>query len=248
MWLSVIVPTLDESRCLADAVRSVGPRGEVEVIVVDGGSADDTVEVAEKIADRVVAAPRGRAAQLNAGAAVARGEALLFLHADSRLPEGAADRVRCALASAEAVGGAFAVAIESPRRSLGVLSRLINWRARRLGAPYGDQALFVRRADFEAIGAYRQLEIMEDVDLVRRLRRRGRLVWIADPVRISDRRWRANGVVRTTAVNLAAAGLYRMGVSPRRIRRWYDALLSAGKPPGPAPAASGEAIRPGGTP
>jgi rSAM/selenodomain-associated transferase 2 len=223
--ISIVIPTLDEAVTLGATLASIARDDAVEVIVADGGSTDDTVGMARRARCTVVSSARGRGHQLNAGADAARGDVLLFLHADTRLADGALPAVRNALRDPRTVGGAFRIEVDSRRRSLRVISFSINLRARFLRLPYGDQALFVRRSLFEALGGFRPLEILEDVDFVRRLRRHGRLALLAPPVRTSDRRWRANGVLRTTFANLTAAALGSLAVPPRRIRSIYDALL-----------------------
>ncbi len=193
--------------------------------MVDGGSTDGTVDLARPFADRVIAAPRGRAVQLNAGAAAATGEVLLFLHADTLLGRGALDAVRRALADSRRVGGAFRLHIAARSRLLRLVGAGVNLRSRLLRLPYGDQAIFVRREVFDALGGFRSLHMMEDLDLVRRMGRLGRLAILNHAVTTSARRWRANGVVRTTLVNWAATAMFAAGVPTGLIRRVYDWLL-----------------------
>lgn len=223
--ISVIIPTRNERLELGNTIHSIGMDPAVEIIVVDGGSSDGTLDLARRIAHRVVQASPGRANQLNAGARLAGGEILVFLHADTSLPPGALNAIRSCLAEPRNVGGAFRLNVDSGRTSLRLISWGINMRSRWLGLPYGDQALFVRRCLFEDLRGFRSLAIMEDVDFVRRLRRKGRMALLDLKVSTSDRRWQVNGVCRTTLINWAAIAMYAMTFQPGRIRSFYDAYL-----------------------
>jgi len=193
----------------------------VECIVVDGGSRDRTAARARAVAARVIAAPRGRSHQLEAGWRASAADAVLFLHADTRLPVGWEAAVAGALADPEVVGGAFALRFDA--RSLGL--RVVEWgawlRAALFGLPYGDQALFARRAALEAIGGIPAAPILEDLDLVRALRRRGRLARIPLAVTTSARRYQRRGVVRTWWRNALALAAWRLGIDRERVAAWY---------------------------
>jgi rSAM/selenodomain-associated transferase 2 len=225
--ISVILPTFNEAASLPQAIESARAGGPVEVIVVDGGSTDGTLTAARGGADQVVHSRRGRASQLNAGAGVANGSILLFLHADTTLAPGALAAVRRAM-ERPAVGGAFTLRIGEARGALKLISWGSNLRSRFLGLTYGDQALFVGREVFRSLGGFRSLPITEDADFVRRLQRAGRMELIDLPVRTSARRWRAHGIVRTTFANSCAVMLFKLGVPAPRIRRIYDGLLASG--------------------
>ena len=192
-----------------------------EVLVVDGGSADATVARACSGGARVCVAAPGRARQLAAGVAATRAEALLFLHADSVLPAGFARAVRETLADESVSVGAFTLRFDAPR---GCALALVEWgvrvRCALLRLPFGDQALFMRRAALAAVGGVPQVAVMEDVDLVRALRRRGRVVVRAEKVCTSARRYRARGVARTVLRNALALCARALGVSRERIARW----------------------------
>jgi len=202
--LTIIIPTLDEEEGIARAIRSCREAGPCEVIVVDGGSRDRTMEIARGRADVVIAAPRGRAAQMNAGAAVARGEVLLFLHADTLLPGGSVPVVFMALQDPAVIGGAFRVRLAASRgagryvrAALGIAGRMIGARAAATRSYSGDQAIFVRAKAFRAVGGYLEIPLMEDVELSRRMRRAGKTVLLPLRVETSGRRWEAWGPLRT---------------------------------------------------
>jgi rSAM/selenodomain-associated transferase 2 len=224
--IAVVIPTLREADHIQDAVRSARAPG-VEVIVADGGSRDATCERAREAGARVVASAPGRARQLQAGAlATTDVEAILFLHADTQLPEGWTDAVVGALAVPGVAGGAFAFRFAERGTGLRFIGlRFIEWGVRlRLALarlPYGDQAIFVRRDAFDAMGGVPQAPIMEDLDLVREIRRRGKLVLLPLAVWTSARRYRQRGILRTWLRNTAALTAWRLGVDRERLAAWY---------------------------
>jgi len=219
--LSIIVPTLNEAegieRCLRP-LQALRDRGH-EVIVVDGGSGDATRRLAQPLVDAVLDAPRGRAVQMNAGAARAQGAGLVFLHADTRLPERADAMVGTALA--ESHWGRFDVRIAGRHRLLGWIAATMNLRSRLTGIATGDQAIFVRRATFEALGGYAPIPLMEDIELSRRLRRRGAPACLRARAETSGRRWESRGVLRTIALMWHLRLAYWMGVDPARLAERY---------------------------
>jgi rSAM/selenodomain-associated transferase 2 len=219
--LSIVVPTLNEATCLATTLTAARQPGVDEVIVVDGGSVDGTCEVARRVADRVLVAARGRAQQMNAGAAAARGDVLLFLHADTRPPAGFAEAVARALRDPAVVGGRFDVVLDAPGWAYRLTGQLISARSRLTGVATGDQALFVRRAVFERLGGFAPLPLMEDIDLTRRLKRVGHLAALRETVTTSARRWQSRGLVRTVLLMWALRAAYYAGISPTLLARAY---------------------------
>ena len=220
--ISVIVPTLNEQDHLPATLRGVTLAPGDELIVVDGGSTDQTVVIARQFTSQVLLSPRGRAVQMYCGAQHAHGDILLFLHADTLLPSGSLEAVRRALQDG-AVGGAFRLALMPPTLALRLVAWGTNLRARFGRLPYGDQALFMLRQVFEALGGYDEVSCMEDVRLVQALRTRGRLVLLPQAVHTSGRRWQRDGVLYTTTRNTVLITLYFCGVPPEKLQRWYTA-------------------------
>lgn len=224
MALSVVVPVLDEARRIGEHLAALrGVAGIDEIVVVDGGSRDETVAIARRVPGvRVLTASRGRGVQLNAGARAARGDVLLFLHADAALPPDAALLVGRALGEPGVVAGAFRLhtVVESGPRWLGPLLRLADLRSRVTRLPYGDQAMFVRRDAFERVGGFPDQPLMEDVELARRLWRVGRIRTVPGVVRVSGRRFVANPVRAVVTMRVFPL-LYRLGASPARLARLY---------------------------
>jgi rSAM/selenodomain-associated transferase 2 len=215
--VSVIIPAVDEEAAIAAAVLSV--KDHAEVIVVDGGSRDGTRDVAAASGARVLACGRGRGRQLHAGALAAAGDWLTFLHADTRLEPGWSETLRGL--DADVAGGAFTFALDSSRPAYRLLETAVAWRAKHLRLPYGDQAIFARRAAYEAAGGFAPLPILEDVDFVRRLDRIGRLVILPQKALTSPRRWERHGLVATTLRNVSLLTLYAAGLPPSRLATLY---------------------------
>ena len=218
--LSVIIPVLNEANTIAQVIESLQPSG-AEIVVVDGGSSDQTVALASAMGVRVIAASLGRAAQMNAGAAVATGQVLLFLHADSRLPSHFAALIQQTLAQPNVIAGAFELQIAAPEASLRWVERGVNWRSRWLQMPYGDQAIFLQAETFRQLDGFAVLPIMEDFELVQRLQKLGKIAIAPAAVVTSARRWQKLGVFKTTVINQLVIAAYFLGVSPERLARWY---------------------------
>ncbi len=219
--ISIIIPALDEAANIEAAIASAQAAPGVEIIVADGGSSDGTPGLAAAHGAKVITSPAGRARQMNAGAEAATGDILLFLHADTRLPHGYDAHVREALALPRAIAGAFAFRVDARLRRLRLIEWLANFRSRRLHMPYGDQGIFLRAETFHELGGFPDQPIMEDFELMRRLKRRGRIVNVPEPAVTSARRWLRIGTFRTTMINQVAIVAYWLGVSPARIARWY---------------------------
>lgn len=220
MRLSVVIPTWCERDAIEGAVACAAAVGD-EVVVADAASPDGTATAAEAAGARVVVAPRGRGAQLRAGAAAATGDVLLFLHADARLAPGARAAVERALADEAVVGGNFLLRFEPPGAAAALFSVANDLRRRLLGIYYGDSAIFVRRVVYERLGGFDDAPLFEDYALVRRLEREGRTTYVRDvTVRASARRF-ARAPVRTLAVWTALQVAYSAGAPPARLARWY---------------------------
>lgn len=234
--LSIIVPALDEAANLERLLPHLRARcPEAEVIVVDGSSADRTALVVRGWPNaRYLVSERGRARQMNAGASAARGDIFLFLHADTLLPAGAAAAIAGALADPAVVGGRFDVSFSSPHWPFRLIAAFMNWRSRLTRIATGDQALFLRRTAFEALGGYPEIPLMEDVELSARLKRQGRIRCLRLHVITSARKWEQDGILRTIVLMWALRLLYFFGVDAARLHRWYY-----GRPPAAARAAEG---------
>jgi rSAM/selenodomain-associated transferase 2 len=216
--IAVIIPALSEEHALARLLPSLGEAAEV--VVSDGGSRDGTVALARRLGARVVEGAPGRGAQLNRGAAASVAPILLFLHADTSLPAGALEAIAAAV-DAGAEGGGFRVRFASARPVFALGSAVVNLRTRLTGWPLGDQAQFVTREAFEAIGGYAELALLEDLDFIRRLARRGRTRLLPLAVETSARRFEAQGTLSTILRNWLIFALYFARVSPARLARLY---------------------------
>jgi uncharacterized protein len=212
--ISVIVPALNEASFIEATLERVRNIDDVELIVVDGGSRDRTVDAARALGARVVHSDAGRARQMNSGANIAKGDILLFLHADTLLPLGWADHVRRAIDNPRIVAGAFELRLDEVLRGSRVIERLANFRSRRLRMPYGDQAIFIGADLFRTVGGFPELPIMEDFQFMRSLRKIGRIGILGIPAVTSARRWKTFGVVKNTLLNQLLITAYGVGVSP----------------------------------
>lgn len=219
--LSIVIPTLNEERQLAETIASARGQSVIDVIVADGGSTDATVACARTLADVVVSTPRGRSAQMNAGARLARGDVLLFLHADTRLPPGFDAVIVRVLADPRVVGGRFDVHLEPSTPLIWLTGELMNVRSRLSRIATGDQAIFVRCGVFQQMGGFPDIPLMEDIAFSRGLKRCGSIACLRERVVTSSRRWRTDGVGRTILRMWSLRLLYFCGVSPHRLYRWY---------------------------
>jgi rSAM/selenodomain-associated transferase 2/rSAM/selenodomain-associated transferase 1 len=219
--ISVIIPTLNESSVIEEAITTLLKYKQVEIIVVDGGSLDNTIELAKSFGATVLSTLPSKAGQMNAGAAHASGDVLLFLHADTCLPEKFDEKVLTAVARNGFSAGAFTLGIDTDSPCLRFIERVANWRARFFQMPYGDQALFVSRNFFNAVGGFPEIPIMEDFELIRRLKRKGKIVILPESVRTSARRWQNFGIIKAWLLNQMIIIGYYIGVRPPRLARWY---------------------------
>ena len=223
--VSIVIPVLNESVGINDALtrlRAADDGSIREIILSDGDPAGGTLAAVLDRGVTTTAGPPGRGGQLNRGAALATGDVLLFLHADTVLPIRAFERLRAALQDPRTVGGAFDLGIESTRWYFRITERYVALRTRLTRLPFGDQAIFLRREYFRRIGGFRGIPIMEDVELMSRIRKRGdALGIIPEKVMTSPRRWEKEGVLFTTCRNWTLQLLYCAGVRPERLARWY---------------------------
>lgn len=221
--ISIILPVLNEETQIVHCLRLLQPwRGlEGELIVVDGGSSDRTVALAEPLVDRILVSPKGRALQMNAGAREASGDILWFLHADSVPPADAIQLIRAALANSNRHWGRFDVRLSGRQPLLRGVETLMNLRARWTGIATGDQGVFVRRAVFEQVGGFPAIPLMEDIALSRRLRRHGWPVRLRQRLQTSSRRWERDGILRTILLMWRLRLAYFLGADPARLARSY---------------------------
>jgi rSAM/selenodomain-associated transferase 2 len=221
--ISVIIPALNEEECIIACIEKLlGEECGCEIIVVDGGSIDRTVELAERYPGvSVIRSQKGRGFQMDLGASLASNDILLFLHADTLLDRGWASAVSSAMEDATMSGGAFTFSIRADSWKYRLVEKWVAMRCKYFSLPYGDQAIFVRKSAFDLAGGYRGLSLMEDVDLVTRLKRLGPIRILANKAMTSERRWFKKGVIRTAAINQLVMLLYKAGVSPGRLARIY---------------------------
>ena len=221
--LSIIIPVLNEAAIIRSILSPLLNDLGIEIIVVDGGSRDNTFELAQQEGVRVILSSQtGRANQMNAGAAIATGDILLFLHADTQLPSDYLHIVKDTLARPKAIAGAFELAIDADNKSLRWVEKMVKWRSRWFSLPYGDQAIFLTRTVFEKIGGFADLPIMEDFELIQRLKKQGKIAIAPAAVLTSSRRWQKLGVFKTTLINQLIILGYYFGIPPKRLRRLYE--------------------------
>ncbi len=218
--ISIIIPTLNEQTNIEHLVQNIGNK-KCEVIIVDGGSTDDTVILARKHGLKVILAEPGRAGQLNRGAAEAQGEILLFLHADTRLPDNFGAAVIRAITNEANSAGAFRLAIEDPTPAMRFISGCANLRSSLLQMPYGDQAIFVKKELFLQLGMFPELPIMEDYLFIQKAKRKGKIALVEEEVTTSARRWQRLGVWRTTVINQLIILGYYLRIPVEKLALFY---------------------------
>lgn len=231
MGIAVIIPVLNEQKALPALLPVLIPLGFEEIIVVDGGSRDGTVDVARKMLEstsdsryRIITGPCGRASQMNAGAALANSEIFVFLHADTQLPDNARQVIVDAMEDPQCVGGRFDVRFPRDTGYAWMVSRLMNLRSRWSGIFTGDQTMFVRRAVFEELGGFENIPLMEDIEFSRRLKRVGTIASLRAKVITSFRRWEQQGPLRTIVRMWTLRTWYWLGWDPRRLQQYYDTV------------------------
>ena len=222
MKIAVIIPVLNEEAGIAATLRAVQRLEPDELIVVDGGSTDRTRQICQSMGVVVAASPCGRAAQMNFGAANATADILLFLHADTRLPDSALTDIRAAMGHPNCVGGRFDMQLDGDKLMLKIVGAMISLRSRLSKVGTGDQAIFIRREIFNRLGGFPEIPLMEDIALSRAMKRAGAVACLRSRVVTSARRWEIEGVWRTIFKMWTLKSLYLLGVSPLRLKRFYD--------------------------
>ncbi len=219
--ISIIIPVLNEVSMIAQTISTVQTAKDIEIIVVDGGSNDGTIQLVKSLNVQLISSFPGRAIQMNCGAKVATGDILLFLHGDTLLPLNFDRLLIAALMKPNIVAGAFELGIRGATRNLQIVHKIVNWRSRYLQMPYGDQGFFLEAKIFQEIGGFPEIPIMEDFELIRQLKKRGRIAIVSRPVLTSSRRWQKLGILKTTFINQIVIIAYLLGVSPKILAQWY---------------------------
>jgi rSAM/selenodomain-associated transferase 2 len=218
----VIIPVLNEAENITRTINSIQCGTNFEIIVVDGGSQDSTIEIVKELGiQQVLLSPPGRAIQMNTGVTVATGEILLFLHADTQLSPGFDLAVRETLIKPGIIAGAFTLKIDASTWGLRLIEWGVKMRSRFLQMPYGDQAIFMTKQAFLAHGKFPEIPIMEDFELIRSLQKSGKIAPVPIPVTTSPRRWLRKGILKTTLINQIVIVFYTLGMSPTKIVNWY---------------------------
>ncbi|MBI4526324.1 MAG: TIGR04283 family arsenosugar biosynthesis glycosyltransferase [Deltaproteobacteria bacterium] len=222
MRISVIIPVFNEAKTIAQTLQAVARLGPHEIIVVDGGSTDDTAARARQTGVTVISSPRGRARQMNHGAKLASGDVLLFLHSDTYLPSSALTEIAAAMTHPHCPGGRFDLRLDREERIYRIIGALISLRSRLTKVATGDQAIFVRREIFESMRGFPDIPLMEDIAFSRLLKRQGKVACLRSRVVTSARRWEKEGVWQTILKMWVLKLLYFTGVSPVRLKHFYD--------------------------
>jgi rSAM/selenodomain-associated transferase 2 len=222
---SIIIPVYREGQIINQAIQNIRmlkDGAQAQIIVVDGNSAQDTLKEITFPAVKKIASVRGRGSQMNAGSSEAAGDILIFLHADTRLPNDTLTLITAALDDEAVRAGAFDLGIDSGRFAFRIIERMASWRSRLTRIPYGDQAIFIRAAYFKLLGGFRSIPIMEEVDLMRRIKKRNdRITILRERVWTSARRWETEGLIACTLRNWLLITLYLLGMKPETLTRFY---------------------------
>jgi len=223
--ISIIIPVFQEEAIIfetIDTLKTLDDFTAAEIIIVDGEPTNSTIRAIRDASVKTLAAAKGRSRQMNAGAATARGKILLFLHADSRLPKDALWHIRRVALTNNIAAGAFELAIDASGPAFRVIERMASWRSRLTRIPYGDQAIFIKREVFKDLGGYHPIPIMEDINLMQRLKKSGgKIEIIRQKVRTSARRWHEEGIIACTLRNWLLSTAYYLGISPEKLKRYY---------------------------
>ncbi|MEA5509202.1 TIGR04283 family arsenosugar biosynthesis glycosyltransferase [Crocosphaera sp. UHCC 0190] len=220
--ISIIIPVLNEEKIIEKVLENLVLNANLEVIIVDGYSQDKTVKIAQNMGFQVIIVGQmGRAYQMNQGASIATGDILLFLHADTILPDNYQTIIKNILSDPQTLAGAFELGIDSQQLSFRLIERLVNWRSRFFSLPYGDQAIFIKTSIFRESGGFAQLPIMEDFEFIQRLKKRGKIAIASAKVTTSSRRWQKLGIWKTALINQLIIIGYYLGVSPHQLARLY---------------------------
>ncbi|XLQ12080.1 MAG: TIGR04283 family arsenosugar biosynthesis glycosyltransferase [cyanobacterium endosymbiont of Epithemia adnata isolate EadnSB Bon19] len=220
--ISIIIPVLNEETFILKTLNNLRTNEAIEVIVVDGGSQDNTVQLVQNMGVKIIKLTQAsRSLQMNQGALLATGNILLFLHADTILPQGYDELILNSFSNSKIVGGAFKLKIDLSLFSLRLIEILVNWRSQIFSIPYGDQGIFVKTSVFREIGGFTNFPIMEDFEFMQKLNKRGKIVIVSAKVVTSGRRWQKLGVVKTTLINQLIILGYYLGVSPQKLVQWY---------------------------
>ncbi|MBR8827428.1 MAG: TIGR04283 family arsenosugar biosynthesis glycosyltransferase [Gomphosphaeria aponina SAG 52.96 = DSM 107014] len=220
--ISIIIPVLNEAAIIQKTIIPLLDHSDIEIIVADGGSIDNTQALVKELGVKLIISPGGgRSNQMNLGARIATGEILLFLHGDTQLPSGYQGIIREILSQPQTIAGAFQLKIDGEKWSLRLVEIMVNWRSHFFSLPYGDQAIFLKTSSFEQIGGFSQLPIMEDYELIRRLQTKGKITIAPHPVLTSSRRWEKLGVFQTTLINQLIILGYFLGIPPVKLAQLY---------------------------
>ncbi|XTZ20479.1 MAG: TIGR04283 family arsenosugar biosynthesis glycosyltransferase [cyanobacterium endosymbiont of Rhopalodia fuxianensis] len=220
--ISIIIPVLNEEIFIVKTLNNLQINEAIEVIVVDGGSKDNTVQLVRNMGVKIIQLTQAsRSLQMNQGALLATGNILLFLHADTILPQGYDELILNSFSNSKIVGGAFKLKIDLSLFSLRLIEILVNWRSQIFSTPYGDQGIFVKTLVFQKIGGFTNFPIMEDFEFIQKLKKRGKIVIVSAKVVTSGRRWQKLGVVKTTLINQLIILGYYLGVPTEKLAQWY---------------------------
>ncbi|MBI5181630.1 MAG: TIGR04283 family arsenosugar biosynthesis glycosyltransferase [Nitrospirae bacterium] len=220
--ITIIIPVLNEEKNISSALENIERLdGKKEIIVVDGGSIDNTVGIVKKKGVVLLSSQKGRGCQMNKGAEIAKDETLLFLHADTKLPDNAILEIDKAMKASEIAGGRFNVRFDNNRFIFKLIAFLMNWRSRLTGISTGDQAIFIRKSIFKEIGGYSEIPLMEDIELSKKMKRKGKVACINDCVITSARKWKEEGIIKTILLMWFLRLLYFFRVSPETLSRIY---------------------------